>query len=210
MSKTLFKIFSGVASSKPLATSVVGIGGLAVSRPIATAISGLDPYEVAELGIPIKKTQKTKTQALTNYEIANNIKKTYGLSNDGNNKLIGPLIQRNQFEVQTELEKSEDDMLNSSEKTSVVMPPVPVKQVGMMLQPDLDPYSLIPQQYHNSFNIKPHHMIISRHGSTEAAKEIDNTKFNQDTLYSQDTQKHTRTSNLSFLPSYYSYLPFNQ
>lgn len=156
-----------------MATAVVGPGGLAVSRPIATAIAGLDPYEVAELGIPIKKTQKIKSPALSNYELANKIKKTYGLSNDGSNRLVGPTIDRNnQFEVDEEIDSIDQGDHGNSPSPVMLPPPQSVAQVGMMLQPDLDPYSLIPQQFHNSFKINPpHHMIISRQRPTDIMTE---------------------------------------
>uniref|UniRef100_A0A336LKQ6 CSON008853 protein n=1 Tax=Culicoides sonorensis TaxID=179676 RepID=A0A336LKQ6_CULSO len=216
----------GVASAKPVATAVVGPGGLAVSRPVATAIAGIDPYEVAELGIPIKKSQKVKSQALTNYELANKIKKTYGLTSDGSNRLPSR-IDPNQFEVEAEID--DIDTTNESDESSIKSqpivaqpPPSAVAQVGMMLQPDLDPYSLIPQQYHNTFNIKPpHHMIISRQNPTEIQAENrsmdDEEEIDQDADYSDNAPQQFKYVpqisgyQMPQLPFYYNnFMPYAQ
>lgn len=211
---SLISSIRGVASAKPVATAVVGPGGLAVSRPIATAIAGLDPYEVAELGIPVKKTQKVKSSAMSNYELANKLKKTYGLSNDGSNRLIGPPIDRNQFEVEAEIDdigQGEDD--GETRMKPMLPPPPSVAQVGMMLQPDLDPYSLIPQQFHNSFNIKPpHHMIISRHHPTDimatSGEESQEEEVDQETGFSYNVPQQVRFGyQMPPMPLYYP--PYN-
>lgn len=126
----------------------------------------------------MKKAQKLKSQALSNYELANKLKKTYGLSNDGSSRLIGPSIDRNQFEVEAEVDDIDQDEDEIPKPASIMLPPPPVAQVGMMLQPDLDPYSLIPQQFHNTFNIKPpHHMIITRQNPTDIMTENQNYQY---------------------------------
>lgn len=202
-----------------MATAVVGPGGLAVSRPIATAIAGLDPYEVAELGIPIKKTQKVKSPALSNYELAKKLKKTYGLSNDGSNRLVGPDIDRNsEFEVEAEIDDTEEHGDTPSPSPVMLPPPQSVAQVGMMLQPDLDPYSLIPQQFHNQFKINsPHHMILSRQRPTDIMTENrvpgemevePHVGDDQETGFSYNVPQHVRFGyQMPPMPFYYP--PYN-
>lgn len=142
---------------KKVATAVVGPGGLAVSRPVATAIAGIDPDEVSGLGIPIKKVKKTSSATLFNFELANKIKKGYGVGND----------ESNENREEEEVEKS-----SSTEGNQPAILPEQVAQVGAMLQPNLDPYKLIPSQFHNNFNIKaPYELIASRVNAGDIAAE---------------------------------------
>jgi hypothetical protein len=102
----------GVASSKPVATAVVGPGGLAVgkfnnhsltvsklnfinrlfvARPVATAIAGVKPSDISALGLPIPSKLKDLAARGGNYPT----KGKYGLvslsDDDGDERvLVGP------------------------------------------------------------------------------------------------------------------------
>lgn len=183
-----------------------------ISRPVATAIAGIDPSEVSALGIPVKKIKKTSTSsALSNYELANKLKKTYGLASDGSNRLVGPTIDnQGEFEVDDTSDIDYEEKQEGTEQkieSPMVPPPPSVAQVGMMLQPDLDPYSLIPQQYHNMYNIKPpHHMIMHRHSPIDI-----NADMSEDDDNDQQDDFHGESRAYSPQPVQYyrpSYLPY--
>lgn len=132
-----------------------------MSRPIATAIAGIDPDEISGLGIPIKKVKKTSSSALFNLELANKIKKNYGVGNDAE-----------KGGRESEEEEDNDTVYPAPQKEQAIEPtsttyqpelPEQVAQVGAMLQPDLDPYNLIPSQFHTTFNIKaPYELTAAR------------------------------------------------
>lgn len=77
-----------MASSKPIATAVVGPGGLAIARPIATAISGISPEEVQGLGISIGSHKAATKFQTINIPTAHR----YGLTSiaNGIGLLVGP------------------------------------------------------------------------------------------------------------------------
>lgn len=146
---------------------MVGPGGLAVSRPIATAIAGIDPDEVSGLGIPIKKVKKTSSATLFNFELANKIKKDYGVGNDAE-KGGRESEENDSDETYPFLQKAVEP--NTSPVSAEL--PEQVAQVGAMLQPDLDPYKLIPSQFHSTFNIKPQYELITSRGKPDPNEEI--------------------------------------
>lgn len=79
-----------MASSKPVATAVVGDGGLAVARPVATAIAGVKPSDISALGLPIPSKLKDLAARGGSFPL----KGKYGLvslSDDDEEKvLVGP------------------------------------------------------------------------------------------------------------------------
>lgn len=141
-----------------IATAVVGPGGLAISRPVATAIAGIDPDEINNLGIPLKKVKQTSSATLFNFELANKIKKGYGVGNDE-----GREGNEHEEEVEYSGPTHSQKPPETSDASIALALPEQVAQVGAMLQPDLDPYKLIPSQFHGTFNIKaPYEMTASR------------------------------------------------
>lgn len=123
----------GVASSKPVATAVVGPGGLAVgkitnqicgkllresnvfelsARPVATAIAGVKPSDISALGLPIP----SKLKDLAARDGAFPLKGKYGLVSlsDGVSEdkvLVGP-----SYYAQARL-KAEKDLNSESEES---------------------------------------------------------------------------------------------
>lgn len=77
-----------MASSRPVATAIVGDGGLAVANPVATAIAGLSIEEVSDLGIPIKKN--IENQAM--FKMGLPMKGKYGLAESSINAGVGVLV----------------------------------------------------------------------------------------------------------------------
>lgn len=81
-----------MASSKPVATAIVGAGGIAVARPIATAIAGISPGEVSGLGLSIP--HKQAIGSISEIRLMSKYTNKYGLTQAGRNDdqmiLVGP------------------------------------------------------------------------------------------------------------------------
>lgn len=137
-----------MASSKPVATAVVGPGGLAVARPIATAIAGISPSEVSGLGISIGHKHKKNIYSRNNFGQSKHYGLADGLLSNGKGLLVGPDYQSRISETN----------IPAMEENKIAVEPVAVpqqasveSQIPQFLNPNTFPpaFNAIAPQYQN-------------------------------------------------------------